>query len=90
MKWISVEDRLPEETAWVLAYPVGKRKKVDNVWFDGDKFCIHLGWTKINSPIVWMPLPDPPKDEAFCATCIAENCIFSAGDNDYCVEWSRK
>ena len=64
-KWISVDDRLPEDDSDVLAYlSIGEESRIcpanyaKSVWFD----CI------FNMPVTesvthWMPLPQPPKGE---------------------------
>ena len=64
-KWISVDDRLPEDDSDVLAYSsIGEESRIypacysNGVWFD----CV------FNAPATdttthWMPLPKPPKGE---------------------------
>ena len=64
-KWISVEDKLPEDDSDVLAYlQIDQEGRIypanyaKGVWFD----CI------FNTPATgttthWMPLPEPPKGE---------------------------
>ena len=64
-KWISVDDRLPEDDSDTLAYlQIGEEGRIypanyaKGVWFD----CI------FNTPVTestthWMPLPEPPKGE---------------------------
>lgn len=64
-KWISVEDRLPEDDSDMLAYSrIGEENRIypacyyNGVWFD----CV------FNAPATdttthWMPMPAPPKGE---------------------------
>lgn len=51
MKWISVEKRLPEISDWYLVYT----DKVEILFFSGEK-----GMVKY-----WMPLPEPPYENAY-------------------------
>lgn len=60
-KWISVEDGLPENGVWVLAY--------QDVGWTGVAQIEEDGWhwytqdlIKISDPTHWMPLPEPPKE----------------------------
>lgn len=63
-KWISVEDRLPEEPCAVLVVLYGSAVCV--AWYN------YPGWFETGSGIRcsagngvthWMPLPEPPKEE---------------------------
>jgi len=62
-KWISVEERLPEESANYLTYgvflPLGV-KAMDLCRFNGK------GWVTAATVEIthWMPLPEPPKEDA--------------------------
>ena len=61
-KWISVEERLPEENANYLTYgvflPLGV-KAMDLCRFNGK------GWLTTTTVKIthWMPLPEPPKED---------------------------
>ena len=54
-QWISVEDRLPEESQTVLAiFDHGDKKEIALATLDR--------WWKVNSITHWMPLPQPPRE----------------------------
>ena len=63
MEWISVKDKLPDDSSWVLVYADGamncmgyyKGKWVD--WIQAQASNII-----INDITYWMPLPERPKD----------------------------
>ena len=64
-KWISVDDRLPEDESNVLAYARnGEEGRIypanyaKGVWFD----CI-FDIPVTNATTHWMPLPEPPKGD---------------------------
>jgi len=63
-KWISVEERLPDEDMRVLCYCRGNQydichfQKRRNTWFDRSWNCYRQGYVTH-----WMPLPDQPKEE---------------------------
>lgn len=58
MKWISVEERLPEPLVWVLVY-LGLGS-VEADMYQGGKH-----WVRYPLDIThWMPLPAPPTEEA--------------------------
>lgn len=62
--WISVSEKLPEKSVWVLVYCKTKdgyeyqtvllRGKWNGEWSDCDDFCDEV--------IAWMPLPEPYKE----------------------------
>ena len=65
MDWISVKDRLPEDTCWVLCFGDGA---MTCYAFDKGtgRFC---DWAISKAPGLfpddvthWQPLPDPPKE----------------------------
>ena len=65
-EWISVSERLPEKSVWVLAYCKTKDgyeyqavlllSKYNGEWTDCDDFCDEV--------IAWRPLPKPYKAES--------------------------
>ena len=64
-KWISVNDRLPEDESDVLAYSRnGEEGRIypanyaKGVWFD----CI-FNTPATDTTTHWMPIPEPPKGE---------------------------
>lgn len=65
MKWIDVNERLPEEGQIVLAV-IGKGITIDlyeNESFNADDWAEHMNIAGGNCGNVthWMPLPEPPK-----------------------------
>lgn len=61
-EWISVKDRLPEETRYVLAW------KAETEAFAFAMYFAEIGvWTDPGENVIgvshWMPLPEPPKGE---------------------------
>ena len=58
-KWISVEERLPEENTTVLV--ALKDGRVFQALYAYDGWCMWEGFT--DGVIVWMPLPEPPKED---------------------------
>jgi hypothetical protein len=80
MEWISVKDKLPDEThEEVLIYPyVGVDNCVITAHLDGDKNWRYWDISKNNmnlpcAPTHWMPLPPPPSiqpsKEIMCEEC---------------------
>lgn len=66
-KWISVEDRLPEENTDVLIYRGGFRDDLMNVYtyMGHNEWEDEYGyWSRTDDEGIthWMPLPEPPKD----------------------------
>ena len=64
-KWISVEERLPEESVEVLTYFDGVIAKSEIVSMDmlsGDPMWSFTG--ACGDPTHWMPLPSAPADDA--------------------------
>jgi hypothetical protein len=65
MKWIRVEDKLPELQTFVIGYVVnlyGRGKNyVSEVYFSGhQKWLIEENYECVVTH--WMPLPEPPKE----------------------------
>lgn len=68
-RWISVEERLPEEGCWVLCWykrwdnsswhTVGRINPFDGGW----ELDVGHGLENKNKVTHWMPLPEPPKEE---------------------------
>ena len=64
-KWVSVDDRLPEEKVNCIVHYKHDYCNNDGYWaigfcfYDGEKFRIDLGYKVTH----WMPLPQPPKGE---------------------------
>ena len=70
-KWISVNDRLPEEEGWYLVYttPNREHKSINKAmfckgyaWGNFEPYWRGAGghWANVTH---WMPLPQPPKGE---------------------------
>ena len=61
-EWISVRDRLPEDQVEVLVATRSKNgvRNIDKGYLAIDHF-IHRGRAEVTH---WMPLPEPPKEEA--------------------------
>lgn len=64
-RWISVEDRLPDEGEYVLATRLSLSGKMMAVsfWFRDDRNKAHWGGENELLVTHWMPLPQPPKEE---------------------------
>ena len=64
-KWISVDDRLPEEKVDCIVHYKHAYCNNDGYWaigfcfYDGEKFRIDLSYKVTH----WMPMPQPPKGE---------------------------
>lgn len=62
-KWISVEDKLPEEEGGYLVYWLSEGfshawHRVSVCYFVEDRFASG----SLKQPTHWMPLPEPPKE----------------------------
>ena len=53
-EWISVEDRLPEDSGCYLVAGELIELEIDN-------YCIDYGWNDSFEVTHWQPLPEPPK-----------------------------
>ena len=64
-EWISVDDRLPEETINCIVHYQHAYCDNDDYWaigfccYDGEKFQLNPAYKVTH----WMPLPEPPKGE---------------------------
>ena len=64
-KWISVDDRLPDEKVNCIVHYKHAYCNNDGYWaigmcfYDGEKFRIDLAYKVTH----WMPIPQPPKGE---------------------------
>ena len=64
-KWVSVDDRLPEEKVDCIVHYKHAYCNNDGYWaigfcfYDGEKFRIDLAYKVTH----WMPIPQPPKGE---------------------------
>lgn len=54
-RWIPVEERLPEDSDWVLGLYNGYRV-TSPIYYD-----VEYGWACGETPDHWMPLPEPPE-----------------------------
>ena len=61
-KWISVEDRLPENGVWVMVYQSCGWMGVAQIEEDG-WYWYTQDLVKLEDPICWMSLPQPPREE---------------------------
>lgn len=62
-KWISVEDRLPEEAERVLVRLSGDKPPIGEPRLDTDRV-VDGRWVRWFDLVThWMPLPEPPKEE---------------------------
>ncbi|MDD6937461.1 MAG: DUF551 domain-containing protein [Clostridiales bacterium] len=66
-RWISVEERLPEQNGIYLAHVVHRYCKIDSYWrVCIEYFGIEGTWDSladIYEVTHWMPLPEPPKED---------------------------
>jgi hypothetical protein len=62
MKWISVDERLPEDGSWVLAWNKGcvVRGFYHGDWFNEYNSSTMNIYRQIEPITYWMPLPLPP------------------------------
>ena len=62
-KWISVEDRMPEEGEVVMCRHKARQYPVFCQWDESDLCWVNNSWTFGRGLIThWMPLPEPPED----------------------------
>ena len=63
-KWISVEERLPEEDVVVMCRHKAREYPLFLRWNEGGLCWEDNAWIYGAGPIThWMPLPEPPKEE---------------------------
>lgn len=60
-KWISVKDRLPEDTGYVLAWSP-RYQEVVIAWYSEEEDFWRTEDDLAPFPSHWMPLPEPPKE----------------------------
>ena len=66
MKWISVDERLPEDSrTWVLIYTKDRYIRmaglIEDRWESYEGYSLDPSKTEyLPKPTHWMPLPDPP------------------------------
>lgn len=64
-KWISVDERLPEEGETVLCYYesdlMGVCTRLHEIWEDSYGY-----WESDDAITHWMPMPEPPKEVEIC------------------------
>lgn len=63
MEWISVKDRLPEDTGYVLAWSP-RYQEVVIAWYSEEEDFWRTEDDLAPFPSHWMPLPEPPKEDA--------------------------
>ena len=71
-RWVSVAERLPEEYMEVLCYYEYFRygdyncmfRTIDRGYFGNGRWGGEAGQGDKNKVLAWMPLPEPPKEEA--------------------------
>jgi len=61
MKWISVEDKLPENDEWVILSSVEYQMVTFGICIDGNFLNPDLNYHIISDVSHWMPLPNPPE-----------------------------
>lgn len=66
-RWISVEERLPEECLYVIVYLQNKRTDNKDIWHIDADFYEDGDWHRYPergyyNVTHWMPLPEPPKE----------------------------
>lgn len=62
--WVSVEDEIPEDGEWAI-FTNGKVITVERLKHDAyDHFYPPSKWFNFEDATYWMPLPEPPKEEA--------------------------
>lgn len=70
MEWIKVTDRLPEFDTEVLVFGEGKVEKANLKSYSTSSSGIDCCWVDKHDDVWWivithwMPLPEPPKDDA--------------------------
>lgn len=61
--WISVKDRLPEESGVYLIYAINEYQNNKDVVTIAGYDCYDEYWYTYYIPLYWMPLPKPPEVE---------------------------
>lgn len=61
MEWVSVSDKLPEQSGWYLIWhPEKSTRPIEAFWSVSDKTW-GRDWNRTEFVTHWMPLPEPPK-----------------------------
>jgi hypothetical protein len=62
--WIPVSEKLPAPRTWVLAYPTSNGAVTKTLYYGKGLFYTVMGEEMATKVTHWMPLPEPPSQEA--------------------------